>query len=676
MSLIFFARISRFPDTAIHCIYEIMNRLANERSAYLRHSAHQKVDWYPWSNDAFDKARREDKPVFLSSGAVWCHWCHVMAKECFENDEIVDLMNKLFVCIKLDRDERPEIDRRYQQAVSAMGGGGGWPLSVFLLPDKTPFFGGTYFPPVDRNGRPGFKTVLKAVSDFYRLKKEDAATYGRQVLKVLKPEATRPGELRRSDLDDAVASILAQYDPEYGGFGRQPKFPMPGALEFLLKRSFFLGRTFIDQAVRRTLDGMAAGGFHDHLGGGFHRYSTDEAWIVPHFEKMADDNAWLLRNYIDAYAVYGDEQYREVAEGIIRFARDVLSDPEGGFYASQDADVTPNDEGGYFTWTEEDFKKALNNEEFEVLSLHFLGDRSAMHHDPAKKVLFVVMEPGEIAEKLGKDVAAVEEIIKRGKERLLKARSARQKPYVDTALYTSLNGMFIASFFRAFRVLQDPWIKEFALKSLERIMKERLVNGGLLHTEGVAAVLDDYVFLAEAFVAAYEVTAKERFLAQADKLMGQCVEKFYDHEGGGFFDTETAVLGTRLKRVEDIPHPSANAAAALLLQKLSFMTGKDLFLRAAEETLKTFSEPAMEMGIHAGSYFCALDAWFTMARLTVNAHPGSALAEAARGLAGPSTAVRYAEDRGLVLPCVGTSCHEPVTTPEGFRAFLAELRKA
>jgi uncharacterized protein len=646
-----------------------MNRLAKERSAYLRHAAHQAVDWRPWSDEAFEKAKQEDKPVFLSTGAVWCHWCHVMAKECFENEEITKLMNRLFVNIKLDRDERPDIDRRYQQAVAAMGGGSGWPLSVFLTPEGKPFLGGTYFPPEDRNGRPGFKTVLKAASDFYASKKQDARRYAGQVMEALKPEALTPGALAPSAVDDAAASMLSLVDLRHGGFGAAPKFPMPGALEFLIRRSFLARGPAAGFAARKTLDSMAKGGIHDQLGGGFHRYSVDEEWLVPHFEKMADDNAWLLRNYIDGYAVFREERFKEVAQGIIRFVGEVLSDPAGGFYASQDADVTPDDEGGYFTWTEDDFKRVLTPEEYGVLSLHLFHERGSMHHDPAKKVLAVAMEPGEIAEKTGTDVSGVLAIIGRGKEKLLAERRKRETPFIDTSLYTSLNGMFIASYLRAYRVLDEPALKEFALKSLARVLKERLSGKTLLHFEGVPAVLDDYVYLIEALVAAYEVTAERPYLARADELMRDCMEKFSD-TAGGFFDTERDVLGMRLKRIEDIPHPSANGAAVMALLRLYHLTGTEAFRSAAEESLRIFIGSAREMAVHGGSYFCALDASFTLLRLTVAADPGSALAVAARALDGPYTAVAYGEDRGQVLPCIGTSCYEPVKDAAGLADFL------
>lgn len=363
-----------------------MNRLSGEKSAYLRHAAHQKIDWHPWSDEVFEKARRENKPVFLSTGAVWCHWCHVMAKECFEDEEVTRLLNEHFLNIKLDRDERPEIDRRYQKAVIAMGSPGGWPLSVFLTPDRKPFFGGTYFPPDDLYGRPGFKRVLRSVVEFYHTNGIRVYEYSDRVMDFLKTAPMPSGEIGGSLLDQAVRDILSEYDPQNGGFGKMPKFPMPGAMEFLMRRYFFTGNESVGLVVRKTLEAMAKGGFHDQLGGGFHRYSVDEGWIVPHFEKMADDNSWLLRNYVDAYALFGDRYFRDVAKGVTGFFRDVLSDPEGGFYASQDADVTPDDEGGYFTWREKDFRKVLNDDEYRALSLHLLHERGAMHHDPSKKV--------------------------------------------------------------------------------------------------------------------------------------------------------------------------------------------------------------------------------------------------------------------------------------------------
>src|SRR4030043_1739686 len=583
-----------------------MNRLFKEKSPYLKHSAYQKIDWYPWSDEAFEAAKQEDKPVFLSSGAIWCHWCHIMAKECFENEEIIKLLNENFINIKLDRDERPDIDRRYQHAVTAMGSGGGWPLSVFLTPDKKPFFGGTYFPLEDILGRPSFKKVLKAVADFYNSNMEEISEYSQRLVDSLKPEPMLEGEINESLLNDAVTAILSQFDPKNGGFGKSPKFPMPGAIEFLINRFFLTKKESIGYAVKKTLKSMAEGGFHDQIGGGFHRYSVDEPWIIPHFEKMADDNAWLLRNYIDAYSIFGDEYFKEVAEGIIKFISNVLSDPKGGFYASQDADVTPDDEGGYFTWKDEDFRRVLNNEEYRVLSLHFLHEKGSMHHEKSKKVLFVSMDAEEIAKNISVDVQTVSEIINLGKGKLLKERNRRESPFIDRTFYTSLNGMLISAYLRAFRVLKDKRLKEFSLKSLDKIMRSHFINNELFHTEGIKAVLDDYIHLIDALIAAYEVTGDPSYFNRADELMELCMKKFRDKDEGGFFDTDEEILGIRLKSIEDSPYPSANSLSVILLLKLYFMTKKEEYNQYAETALKVFFLKAKDRGIHSGYYFCAV----------------------------------------------------------------------
>lgn len=652
-----------------------MNRLSKEKSPYLQHAAHQKVDWYPWADDAFERAKEEDKPVFLSSGAIWCHWCHVMAEECFEDDTIAALLNTHFISIKLDRDERPDIDRRYQNAVSAMGFGSGWPLSIFLTPEKKPFFGGTYFPPEDSPQRPGFKKVLKSVADFYATKREHVLEYSRTLSDALKQNPVAKGEIQEASIHDTVIKILSQFDTINGGFGSAPKFPMPGAVQLLLNRYYLQRMHSFGSAITKTLEGMAKGGFHDQLGGGFHRYSVDEGWIVPHFEKMADDNAWLLRNYLDAYTIFGDEYFREVAAGIIRFLTDILSDPEGGFYSSQDADVSPDDEGGYFTWTERDFKEILTDEEHEVLTLHFLHERGALHHDKSKKVLFISLEAEEIAGMLGIDKKVVLENIKSGRKKLLIERNKRVSPFIDTTLYTSLNGLLITSLLKAFGVLKKKRLKEFALRSLKRILKEHYVNHVLFHTGKVKAVLDDYIFLIEALISAYEITGDTFYLNFAVTIMDSCLEKFWDKDDGGFFDTEDEVLGIRLKGIEDIPHPSANSVGIFLLLKLHSITGKQKYLQSAETALKIFSVQTKEMGMHAGYYFCALDAYFQMLKLTVHVQPDHPLAETARMLFYPYVSYSYGADEGCIIPCFRGVCYEPVRSTEELLAFFREQLK-
>jgi uncharacterized protein YyaL (SSP411 family) len=650
----------------------IMNRLASEKSAYLRHAADQQIDWYPWSDEPFERARKEDKPVFLSTGAVWCHWCHVMAKESFSDGEVVRLLNEYYISIKLDRDERPDIDRRYQQAVAAMGNGSGWPLSVFLTPEKKPFFGGTYFPPEDSHGRPGFRKVLKSVSDFYRNKRGEVEEYARNLVDYLRPEPGKSGAVERALIEKAEARILSDFDPQNGGFGASPKFPMSGAIEFLLNRYFLTGNETAGFAVRKTLEAMAKGGFHDQIGGGFHRYSVDESWIVPHFEKMADDNAWLLRNYVNAWSVFDVEYFRGVAAGIISFVMEVLSDPEGGFYASQDADVTPDDEGGHFTWTEEAFRNPLTPEEYEILSLHLLDERGVMHHDPTKNVLFISLEPEEIAKRTGMTAKKVQELIHSGREKLLAERRKRETPFIDKTMYTSLNGMLITSFLCAFRAFGEEDLRDFALKSLDRTLKMRLKGDVLFHSEGVRAMLDDFVYLVEALLAAYEVTAEVTYLGKAEEVMGACLAEFWDDDSGGFFDTEDEILGGRLKTVEDVPQPSANATGILQLLKLSAITGKDDYLDRAEKAVRSFSGKARDLGIHAGHYFSALNASFHLLRLTVEASLESKLAKKALSFFSPFKSVVYSEDSGRVTPCLNGVCYEPISDPVELEAFLRQ----
>lgn len=656
-------------------VFQKMNRLAKERSPYLAHAADQKIDWCPWSDEAFEKARRENKPVFLSSGAIWCHWCHVMAKECFFDDEITALLNENFVSVKLDRDERPDIDRRYQQAVMAMGAGGGWPLSVFLTPDKKPFFGGTYFPPEDSLGRPGLKKVLREIIKMYQSNRQEVESFTERLMDFIRPKPAIRGEINKALLEGAQSTILSQFDTQNGGFGTAPKFPIPGAISFLLYRYFLTGNKPCGHAAIRTLEAMAKGGFHDQLKGGVHRYSVDEGWIVPHFEKMADDNAWLLRNYVDAWSIYGDDYFKTVAMGIIGFTRDVLSSPEGGFYASQDADVTPDDEGGYFTWTEDDFRSVLTDEEFQVLSLHLLHDRGSMHHDRSKRVLFIATESSDIAGTLKMDAGRVGDVIREGKRKLLQARQTREEPFIDTTIYTSLNGMMLTSYFRAYRAFKEITIKDFALKSLNRVLEIRCLERELLHSDEINALLDDYIYLIEALAAAYEVTGKGEYLQKADQLMEQCIERFWDKDGGGFFDTDTAVLDLRLKGIEDIPHPSANATAILLLIKLFYATDKSIYKQYAEIALEAFSATAGNLGAHAGHYLCSLDAYFHMVRLTVEAHAESRLADAAVSLFAPYVSIVYSKDHNRIVPCMGGSCYEPVENEEQLKEFIRSTRK-
>jgi uncharacterized protein YyaL (SSP411 family) len=416
---------------------------------------------------------------------------------------------------------------------------------------------------------------------------------------------------------------------------------------------------------------MAKGGFHDQLAGGFHRYSTDQAWIVPHFEKMADDNAWLLRNYVDAYSLFGDPYFKKVAEGIISFTINELSHPDGGFYASQDADVTPDDEGGYFTWTDDDFKRLLNEEEYKVLTLYFLHERGMMHHDSSKMVLYIDKSPEEVAKRTGIDVDTVNRIIERGKKRLLSARETRTKPFVDTALYSSLNGMYISAFLKAYRILMDEGIRNLALKSLERILALNCDNGTLFHVPGIKGLREDYIYLIDALISAYEVTGNASYADRADLLMARTIELFWDDDEGGFFDTDEEVLGTRLKGIDDSPQPSANSLAGILLVKLAFMRDKAEYRSLAEKALAAFSSWGQAMGVHGGYYFSALEMFYNGLELTINSTPDSELSKVALSTFRPCESLLYKPDQGYASPCVRNVCYEPIKEPEGLKKFLA-----
>ncbi len=649
-----------------------MRKLSEEESPYLRKAARQKVNWLPYSEEAFKRALEEGKPVFLSSGAGWCHWCHVQAKECFEDEATAEMLNKNFICVKIDRDLRPDIDRRYQEALAAMGQGGGWPLSIFLTHEGKPFYGGTYFPPEDAMGRPGFKRVLMEVAKFYGENMEKAHEYGDRVIEHLKPRPLEKVRISRSSIDDAAREVLADFDLQNGGFGKYPKFPMPGAMSFLAGRYFIFtgGNQAAGEAIEKTLSAMAKGGIHDQLGGGFHRYSTDAAWIIPHFEKLAEDNAWLLMNYIEGFHLFGNGPlFRKTALGIIDFARTALSDPEGGFYASQDADVTPEDEGGYFTWSREEFQSALEGEELQIASMHFLHEKGAMPGEGLaetvksnRHVLFVAMEPEEISGKTGIGFERVNSLIESARRKLLAVRFKRQEPFVDKTLYASLNGLFISAYLAAWRAFEDPYTKDFALLSLKRVMSENFRGGILYRSAGVHGMLDDYTHMTGALLDAYENTGEREFLQQAEGLALALERDFWDSQSGGFFDSRQEVVGLRFKNIEDIPHPSANALLIWHFVRLAALTGKEDYMRRAEESLEVFSGRAKGLGVHAGAYYFALDGFYNFMSLKVEADFKDALAEAARGVWRPHKIIFYdgqtSGKKGAVMPCLKGRCLE------------------
>src|SRR3954468_19514982 len=415
------------------------NRLAESASAYLKTAAHQPIQWYPWGEEAFSTAANADRPVLLDIGAVWCHWCHVMDGESYEDPALAEFLNQNFVCIKVDRDERPDVDARYQRAVQTITQQGGWPLTAFLTPTGEVFFGGTYFPLDNKYGRPGFRTVLASVLDAYRGRRDQVLAQAGAIRRVLDQhlDEAAPGEVTPALLDDAISQMSRVFDPVNGGFGSQPKFPHPGAITLLLHRWHDQPSDQIRTIIDRTLQGMARGGIHDQLAGGFHRYSVDARWIVPHFEKMSYDNSELLKAYLDAYALFGTEEYAEVARGIVRWVREVMADPEGGYAASQDADVGLEDDGDYFTWTREEAAEALTPEEMAVVGEYYdIGTAGEMHHHPGKNVPFIATSLPDLAGRLGRPETEVGALLDSGRAKLLAARERRTAPFVDRSRYT------------------------------------------------------------------------------------------------------------------------------------------------------------------------------------------------------------------------------------------------
>ena len=503
------------------------NRLKNSASPYLRSAAHQPIDWYEWSESAFARAKSEDKPILLDIGAVWCHWCHVIDRESYENSETARIINEHFVPVKVDRDERPDVDSRYQSAISAISGQGGWPLTGFLMPDGRPFFGGTYFPPEDMGGRPSFRRVLLAVADAYKNKREEllktADSLAEAVAKAEVFTGAR-GEFDRGVVNAQISSMTQLFDLRNGGFGRAPKFPHASGVDLLLERYRQTGEKHLLAMAETTLEKMAKGGVFDQLAGGFHRYSVDERWLVPHFEKMSYDNSELLRNYLHGWQVTQNPFLRQTAEGIISWVNEVLSDQvNGGFYASQDADYSLDDDGDYFTWTLGELRAALPEPEARIMELYYdVEPHGEMHHNPEKNVLWIAHDAAEIAKTLGSDEPSVRLTIASAKRKMLAARKPRPTPYIDQTMYVAWNGMFVSAYHDAARVLGGGLgreCKEFALKTMERMLREAWSEEqGFGHRIGGPALrgsLDDQVFGVMALLDAYAATLDAKYFRAA-----------------------------------------------------------------------------------------------------------------------------------------------------------------
>jgi uncharacterized protein len=593
------------------------NRLKDSASPYLRSAAHQPVDWHEWGEDAFQKARAESKPILLDIGAVWCHWCHVIDRESYENPEIAALINQFYIPVKVDRDERPDVDSRYQSAVSAISGQGGWPLTAFLTPDGKPFFGGTYFPPDDAMGRPGFRRILLAIAEAFKSRRGEVDSSA-QALENAVAQAEvfhgAHGTFDASLVDSVIDSAEQIFDKTHGGFGHAPKFPHSSVIDLMLERQKWPGGVSLQTVVEKTLSGMTAGGFHDQIGGGFHRYSVDERWCVPHFEKMSYDNSELLKNYLHGFQAFGLPRYRDVAEGTISWVNEVLSDQQrGGFYASQDADQTLDDDGDYFTWTRDEVRAVLSPEEARAIEIYYdVKPHGEMHHNPEKNVLWIAASAETVARELKIGDEDVVLLLARAKGKMLEVRRQRRPtPAIDETIYVAWNAMFVSAYLEAGRVLGREDCRAFALRTLDRVLVEAWDESkGFLHRVGgprLEGSLDDQVFAAAALLDAYEATLDRGYFEIAERAMRIAVERFGDPEGGGFFDRakDAAPMGgleVRRKPLQDSPTPGANSVAAIVLDRLCAFTGERMYRDWAEKTLEAFAGRIPQYGLFAATY--------------------------------------------------------------------------
>jgi len=702
------------------------NSLGKAASSYLRSAMHQPIHWHEWGAEAFETAKRENKPILLDIGAVWCHWCHVMDRESYEDPEIAALINEHFVAIKVDRDERPDVDSRYQTAVQAISGQGGWPLTAFLTPEGKPYYAGTYFPPQDYHGRPSFRRVLMTLAQAFKERNGEVMESAESVMDAISRAegfAGKSGSLKAELIESMVESAVKLFDPEHGGFGSSPKFPHPSAMDLLMQRSAETGNDHLRNVITVTLAKMAQGGVYDQLAGGFHRYSVDEHWIVPHFEKMSYDNSELLKNYVHGYQLTGDEFFAFVASDIIRWMDEWLTDREhGGFYASQDADISLDDDGDYFTWTLDEAEAALSDDELQAAMLHYdIGEVGEMHHNAAKNVLYLRASVEEIAERLKKPAADVQAVLDSAKKKMYAARLQRPAPFIYKTVYVSWNALCISAYLQAGRVLKLEGARRFALRSLDRILSHAWgandgAKAGLQHViaysdpqaemRRVPGVLDDYAFTVIACLDAYEATADLSYFHFAEKIADAMVARFHDPQEGGFFDMASGpdlgdglvlgALAARRKPLQDSPTPAGNPAAAIALLRLHAYTNDAKHRAMAEGALKAFAGIASHYGLFAASYAIALDMYLHPHTQVVVAGHGAKADELEQAAVMPldlnKTVLRFQEKivpqmlppalaetipnlpaikegRTVAVVCSGFTCQPPVEDP-------AELEKA
>ena len=681
------------------------NRLINETSPYLLQHAHNPVDWYPWGPEALERARSEDKPILLSIGYSACHWCHVMEHESFENEEIARMMNENFVCIKVDREERPDLDSIYMNAVQMMTGHGGWPMTMFLTPELKPFYGGTYYPPEDRRGMPGFPRVLSAIADSYKNRRQD----------VLSSADAITGELRKMNrfqandemlttevLNQAFSGLASSFDRVNGGFGSAPKFPPSMALMFFLRHYKRTNTQAALEMAELTLDKMAGGGMYDHLGGGFARYSVDAHWLVPHFEKMLYDNALLARAYLYAYQATGKQHYRRVAEEVLEYIIRDVTDRTGGFYSAEDAD-SEGEEGKFYVWTKQEVIDLLGEEDGQLFCDYYdVTEQGNFEH--GKSILNTPVKMEEFAREKGIDVEELSRRMGAARRKVFYAREERVRPGRDEKILAAWNGLMLTAFAEAANILGRDDYRAVAAKNADFLLANLVKDGRVLRTykDGVAKLngyLEDYSYLVEGLLAVYEATFDLKYFDSARRLADTMIEQFWDESDGGFFFTSSdhEELITRTKDYFDNATPSGNSVAAIALLKLGLLTGEGKYQRCAATILRTMRQVMAKYPSAFGYLLSALDLYLSEAKeIAIVADPSSheALSFVAEvysrylpnkvvALKGPGDD-RAAESIGLLADrsmvdgkpaayvCRNYTCLLPATTREELGARLEE----
>ncbi len=607
---------------------EKANHLIHEKSPYLLQHAFNPVNWYPWGDEAFALAKKEDKPIFLSIGYSTCHWCHVMAHESFENTKIAALLNKYFICIKVDREEQPDVDQMYMAATMAMNGSGGWPMSVFLFPDGKPFYAATYIPAESMYGRPGFPEILEAVHKAWQGRRDELQQSANSLIHSLEEQHRETGSGIHSDRDDRAFSELAgQYDAVHGGFGGAPKFPRPVVYNFLLGYYHKTGNKHALNMTLATLTAMAKGGMYDHLGGGFHRYSVDGQWRIPHFEKMLYDQAQLLNSYLDAYQITAEPQYAEVARAVAGYVMRDMQDPEGGFYSAEDADsedpYSPgrHSEGAFYLWTEKDIVQTLGVKAANIFNYCYGVEldgnalQDPQHEFTGRNILYRARSDEEAADHFTMSVSDIALSLETSRGVLLAKRRKRVRPHLDDKIITAWNGLMIGSLARAGAVLGDQKMIDAAVRAAQfvRATLYEKKNGELQrrYRDGEAAhhgQLDDYTFLVAGILDLYQVVQDPELLSWSIKLTKKSIQLFQDDKGGGFFDSVVdARVPIRMKADYDGAEPAANSIAAMNLLRLGRLGANPNWIPLARQTLDAFNSRINTVPQAVPQMVCVLD---------------------------------------------------------------------